>query len=364
MKVKELTQFIEQLYPLAFQESYDNSGSQIFFPNEEIKNILLCLDITEAVVDEATSKECNLIISHHPIFFKSLKEISDQNMQGRMIIKSIQNRISLYSVHTNFDASWEGTNRILCDLLKLENIEILSPVQHQLKKLVTFVPVEFVEKVRQAIFEAGAGVIGNYDSCSFNAEGYGTFRANKNTNPFVGKVGELHQEPELRIETVFPSFLQERIVDALLSAHPYEEVAYDIYLLENTYQKVGIGMVGYLHDPMSLSAFLAYIKDALKCRVLKTNNSSKDIIQKVSVCSGSGASFVNLAIKNKVDAFITADLKYHDFTECPSHILLVDAGHYETEIHFVRKMFEIITQKYTNFATYISENSFNLVNYF
>jgi len=364
MKVKELTHFIEQLYPLAFQESYDNSGNQIFFPNEEIKSALLCLDITEAIVDEAISKKCNLIISHHPLFFKALKKISDQNTQGKLIIKAIQNQISLYSAHTNFDASWEGTNRILCDLLKLENIEILDPVQHQLKKLVTFVPIEFVEKVRQAIFEAGAGVIGNYDSCSFNAEGYGTFKANENTNPFVGKAGELHQEPETRVETVFPSFLQGKIVNALLNAHPYEEVAYDIYLLENTYQRVGIGMVGYLHDPMKAGAFLSYVKDSLKCRVLKTNNSSKDIIQKVAICSGSGSSLIHSAIKNKADAFITADLKYHDFTECPSDMLLVDAGHFETEVHFVRKIFEIITKKNTNFAIHLSENCSNPVNYF
>ena len=364
MKVTELIKFIEQLYPLAFQETYDNSGSQVLFPDEEIKGVLLCLDVTEAVLAEAIKNNCNLIISHHPALFRSVKNISPQNIQGRIIIEAVQNNISLYAIHTNFDASIDGTNKILVDLLQLKNTEILEPVQHQLKKIVTFVPIDHAEKVREALFKAGAGKIGNYDSCSYNTEGYGTFRADEHCNPYVGEIGKVHCENETRVETIFPAYLQASIIKALIENHPYEEVAYDIYLLENSYSQVGIGMIGYLHDPMSKVAFLQYVKRCIGSIVLRFNQTNKEIIQKVAVCSGSGASFINTAIKNSADAFITADLKYHDFTDCPSGMLLIDAGHFETEIHFVQKIFEIITKKNTNFAVRLSENCSNPVNYF
>ncbi|NSW46483.1 MAG: Nif3-like dinuclear metal center hexameric protein [Bacteroidales bacterium] len=364
MKIKELIKSIEQLYPLAFQESYDNSGSQISFPENEINGILICLDITEQVIDEAIAKQCNLIISHHPLLFKTLKKINPETHQGRIVIKAIQNQVSIYAIHTNFDSSMQGTNRILADLLQLQNIEILEPVQHQLKKLVTYVPHDYAEIVRKALFDAGAGQIGNYDSCSYNVEGYGTFKANEGCNPYVGAINEEHHEPETRIETIFPAYLQNKIVSALLDTHPYEEVAYDIYMLENTYSQVGIGIIGYLLDPMSVLAFQQYVKQKIGCKVIRYNKSEKNIIQKVALCSGSGASYIQAAIKNNADAFITADLKYHDFTDCPSSLLLIDAGHFETEIHFVQKIFEIITKKNTNFAVRLSENCSNPVNYF
>lgn len=364
MIVAELLHIIEQLYPLAFQESYDNSGSQVLFPDEEIKGVLLCLDITETILNEAIQHHCNLIISHHPALFKGVKNISPQTVKGRIIIKAVQHNVSLYAIHTNFDASVEGTNKILADLLQLKNTSILEPAQHQLKKLVTFVPVDHADKVREALFKVGAGKIGNYDSCSFNTEGYGTFKADKNCNPYVGEIGKVHSENETRVETIFPAYLQNMVVKTLIEHHPYEEVAYDVYLLENTYMQVGMGMVGYLHDPMSTSAFLQYIKRNIGSKVLRFNHSDKEIIQKVALCSGSGASFIQNAIKNNADAFITADLKYHDFTDCPSSMLLIDAGHFETEIHFVQKIFEIITKKNTNFAVRLSEYCSNPVNYF
>lgn len=364
MKVKELLSFIEQLYPLVFQESYDNSGSQISFSENEITGVLLCLDVTEAVIAEAIKNKCNLILSHHPILFKSVKSISSQTSKGKIIIEAIQNNISLYAIHTNFDASIDGTNKILADLLQLKNTEILDPIHHQLKKVVTYVPVEHVTKIRDALFMAGAGKIGNYDSCSYNIEGYGTFKANESCNPFVGNIGEVHIEKETRIETIFPAYLQNKIIKTLIENHPYEEVAYDIYLLENTYSRVGIGMIGYLQDPISSSAFLQFVKRSVGSKVLRYNKSEKDIIQKVALCSGSGASYIPIAIKNNADAFITADLKYHDFTDCPSNMLLIDAGHFETEIHFVKKIFEIITKKNTNFAVRLSEYCSNPVNYF
>lgn len=364
MKVKELIPTIEQLYPLAFQEAYDNSGSQISFPDNEINGVLICLDVTETIVDEAIKNNCNVIISHHPVLFKALKKINPKTQQGRIVIKSIQHQISIYAIHTNFDSSMQGTNRILADLLQLQHIQLLKPFEHQLKKLVTFVPHDYAEKVRKALFAAGAGNIGHYDSCSYNIEGYGTFKANESCHPFVGEINKEHYEPETRIETIFPAYIQPKVIDALLKTHPYEEVAYDIFLLENPYNQVGIGMIGYLLDPMSISAFLQYVKQSIGSKVIRFNKCEKEIIQKVALCSGSGASYIQTALKNNADAYITSDLKYHDYTDCPSDMLLIDAGHFETEIHFVQKIFEIITKKNTNFAVRLSDYCSNPVNYF
>lgn len=364
MTVKELILELENLFPLAYQEHYDNSGCQIIFPQDEIKSVLLTLDVNEAVVDEAISKNCNLIISHHPIFFKPFNNIQLGQPNSNVIIKAIKNNISIYSIHTNFDTSFEGTNKILSELLQLQNISILLPAENKLKKLVTFIPHSHVEQVRFALFNAGAGHIGNYDSCSYNIEGYGTFRGNEDTNPFVGKKGVIHQEPEVRVETIFPAYKENQIIKALLKAHPYEEVAYDIYPLSNIYQQVGLGMIGHLSEPISKEAFLWYVKDKIKAKVIKYNNSTKNIIQKVAVCSGSGASLINKAIQQQADAYITSDLTYHFFNDNSTNILLIDAGHYETEIHFVKKLFDIITKKNTNFAVHLSEYNINPVNYY
>ncbi len=364
MIIKDFLSILEQKYPLAYQEPYDNSGSQILFIEKEIQGILLCLDITETVIDEAIKKNCNLIISHHPVFFKPINSIIAGNKKSNIIIKAIQHQISLYALHTNFDSSWEGSNRILADLLHLQNLEILDLSENKLKKLVTFVPNSHADKVRIALFEAGAGHIGNYDACSYNIEGFGTFRGNEESNPFVGEKGAIHKEPEIRVETIFPAYLESTIIQSLIDAHPYEEVAYDIYPLSNKHTHLGIGMIGYLSDPMSTDSFLWYVKEKLAASVLKYNHTSKKIIQKIAICSGSGHSLISKAIQRKADAYITSDLTYHHFTDSPSDILLIDAGHYETEIHFVKKIFEFITKKNTNFAVYLSENCLNPVNYF
>lgn len=362
MKIKELIQSLIDEFPIAYQESYDNSGGQIVFNNEEITGVLLCLDVNNDIVTEAIEKKCNLIISHHPIFFKPIKKISDD--YDGFIISAIQHKISILSLHTNFDVSENGTNNILADVLKLENTVILSTIPDKLRKLVTFVPHDYVDKVRIALSEAGAGVIGNYDVCSYNVQGYGTFRANEKAIPFVGEKGEIHKEPETRIEMIFPQHLETRIIEALLKVHPYEEVAYDIYKLENKHPQVGLGRVGYLANPMTTEAFLYYVKEQLKCNVLRYNNTTKQIIQKVAICSGAGISLINEAISANVDAFVTADLKYHDFASAPSSLLLVDAGHYETEIFFMKKMFDVISKKNTKFAINFSEKTKNPINYF
>ncbi len=318
MKIKEIIASLEKDFPLPYQESYDNSGSQIVFAEEPVQGVLVCLDVNERVIHEAIEKKCNLIISHHPLFFKPLFSIQSGNKNGNIIIHAIQNKLSIYSLHTNFDSSWEGTNRILATLLNLQHVEILDASENRLKKLVTFVPQSHADKVREALFEAGAGYIGNYDSCSYNTEGFGTFRGNEETNPFVGEKGVVHKEPEIRIETIFPSHVEHQLIQSLLAAHPYEEVAYDIYPLANKHPRVGIGMIGYLPDPMSQEAFLWYVKEKIGTSLLKYNQSSKNIIQKVAVCSGGGHSLIHKAIQKKADAFVTADLTYHHYTDTPS----------------------------------------------
>lgn len=364
MKILELVKNLEKDFPLSHQESYDNSGFQISFPQHEITGLLLTLDIDKQTLDEAIEKKCNLIISHHPLLFKPIKNIRAQSVRGDIIIGAIQHEISLYSMHTNFDNSWNGTNRILADLFELQHVELIEPKKGLLKKLITYVPNEYADKVRNAIFIAGGGFIGNYDSCSYNSEGFGTFKANEACNPFVGEIGEVHHEPEVRIETIFPAHLQSTVIQALISSHPYEEVAYDIYPLDNEHNRVGLGMFGQLIDPMPVGVFLSYVKTTLSCQVLKTSKSSRQVIQKVAICSGSGASFIPLVASKQADAYITADTKYHDFTECPPDLLLIDAGHFETEVYFIKKLFDIIQKKNTNFAVHLSENCSNPVNYF
>ncbi len=364
MTISEFIKSVEKDFPLAYQETYDNSGYQLSFSKNEITGILLTLDVNLSVINEAIQKKCNLIISHHPLFFKPVKTIQAHSAQGDIIIKAIQHEISLYSMHTCFDNSWNGTNRILADLFNLEKVKLIEPKKGLLKKLVTFVPVEYADKVRNAVFKVGAGYIGNYDSCSYNSTGFGTFKANENCQPFVGEVGELHQEKELRIETIFPSYLQSTIINALKAAHPYEEVAYDIYPLENEHPQIGTGMTGYLHKPMPQQDFLSFVKEKLSCTILRTSKCQKQLIHKVAVCSGSGSSLISLIHASQVDAYITADIKYHDFVDCPSDLLLIDAGHYETEILFSKKILNIIQKKNCTFAVHLSENSINPVNYY
>lgn len=365
MKIKQIIDAIEEIFPAFYQESYDNSGFQILCKDEECKGVLICLDVNINVLKEAKEKNLNLIVSHHPLFFQPLKKIDLSTKKGEVLEYAINNKLNIYSLHTNYDKSIYGINNTIAKLLNLKNIEIIQKEKGCLKKLVTFVPHDYAEKVRNAIFEAGGGVIGNYDSCSYNIEGYGTFKGNENTNPFVGEKGKIHREPETRIEVIFPAHLQQKIIEFMLDAHPYEEVAYDIYPLENTYPLVGLGIGGYLENPMMRDAFLDYIKEKLKINVIRYNsNCSQNLISKVAICSGSGAFLINYLIGKDFNCYITSDLKYHDFVDAPDNILLIDAGHYETEIIFVKNIYEFFSKKFSNFVVKISENINNPINYY
>lgn len=270
-KIKEIVHFFEELAPPQLQESYDNAGLIIGLENAEVDSVLISLDVTEEVVDEAIAQKAQLIVAHHPIIFSGLKKITGKNYVERTIIKAIKNNIAIFAAHTNLDSVTGGVNSIICEKIGLENCQILQPAKGQLKKLVTFIPVEHADKVREAVFAAGAGNIGNYDSCGYNLEGTGSFRGNEATNPFVGEKGQIHYEKEIRFETIFPGYLQHKIISALLNSHPYEEVAYDIYPLENNFEKAGMGMVGTLPKEKNRKGISSAPKKHLSNRSNKTH---------------------------------------------------------------------------------------------
>ena len=364
MKLKDLTNYLDSAVPLSFQESYDNSGLQVGSPDAELTSALVCLDVTEEIVSEAISKNCNVIVSHHPLIFNGIRKLSGRSSTERIIATAIKKDISVYSLHTNLDILNAGVSRIIAQKLQLENITVLSPSEKKLIKLVTFIPESYAEKVRNAIFEAGAGVIGNYDNCGFSVAGTGSFRANENASPFTGEKNKLHFEKEIRFETILFSHMQERVIRALLESHPYEEVAYDLYPLENTNIESGLGCIGVLNEPVTEDDFLKSVKDILQAKGLRYSRLTGKLVKSVAVCGGSGASLINAAIKNGAQVFLTADLKYHDFFRAEDKILLVDAGHFETE-KFSRELIkELIIKKFPKFAVLFSETNTNPINYF
>ncbi|KAI9550501.1 hypothetical protein GHT06_007184 [Daphnia sinensis] len=313
MKLADITNFLETIAPLNYQEDYDNSGLIVGHPTDEISSALVALDCTEQIVDEAIAKKCNLIITHHPIVFKGLKKFNGNTYVERVVLKAIKNNIALYAIHTNLDHVANGVNAVICDKLGLQNPQILSPKGNLLKKLVTFCPTAQANQVRNAIFAAGAGNISNYTECSFNTEGTGTFKGGDGTNPYVGEIGKQHQEAEVRIETIFKVQDERKVLDALFNNHPYEEVAYDIYPLTNKLDAVGAGMLGCLPQEMEALDFLHLVKEKMQAKVIRHTAILPKKIKKVAVCGGSGSFLLKEAMAAGADAFITADFKYHEF---------------------------------------------------
>jgi dinuclear metal center YbgI/SA1388 family protein len=362
--LKDVANFLESFAPLSLQESYDNAGLITGDANTEIKTVLITLDVTEKVVDEAIQKNAQLIVAHHPIVFSGLKKFTGKNYVERTIIKAIKNDIAIYVAHTNLDSVDRGVNHKICEKLGLQNCKILQPASNQLKKLVTFIPVKSAGEVREAIFNAGAGNIGNYDSCGFIAEGLGTFRGNENSNPYVGKKGEIHAEKEIRFETIFPGYLQGKIIEALLKVHPYEEVAYDIYPIENKFEKVGMGMIGTFAEPKSEIEFLNQLKSIFNTGVIKHTALKDKPVEKVAVCGGSGSFLLNAAKASGADFFVSGDFKYHQFFDAENKIVIADIGHFESE-QFTKELFyELLTKKFPKFAVRLSEVGTNPVFYF
>jgi dinuclear metal center YbgI/SA1388 family protein len=363
MQLKEIIRCIEAIAPLPLQESYDNSGLLTGHPNDEISGALITLDVTEPIINEAISLGYNLIIAHHPLIFKPLKKINGNSEVERCVIKAIKNNIALYAAHTNLDNTANGVNAILCRKLGLENTSILSPLRGNLRKLVIFVPESHAEEVRQAMFSAGAGHIGNYDSCSFNLSGSGTFRAMDGTNPYVGNIGEMHTESEIRIETILPEWLESRVLSAARQVHPYEEVAWDSYPLTNKMSNAGAGMTGQFSNPVTEAGFVQILKDKLNTPSIRCSPFTGHQIRKVAVCGGSGNFLIQDAIRSGADAFVTGELKYHDYFLAEGGILLVEAGHYETEQFTKELLYQIVKENFPTFALQISTISTNPVNY-
>lgn len=364
MTIKEIITAIENFAPLAYQEDYDNCGLITGQKDQLVTGALLTLDCTEDVIEEAIKNNCNLIIAHHPILFSGLKKINGSNYVERTIIKAIQNNIAIYAAHTNLDNVKQGVNKKLADKLGLKNLQILAPKSNLLKKIVVFVPESHHQAVLEALFNAGAGNIGNYANCSFNLEGTGTFKGNSDTKPFIGKPNELSTEKEIRIETVFEFNKEANILSSLLKAHPYEEVAYDIYSIANKHQQIGSGMIGELETGMKEGDFLAHVKKSLLSGCLKHTKKTEKTIKKVAICGGSGRFLLKNAINSGADAFITSDFKYHEFFDAENKLLLIDAGHFETEQFTPEIFYEIIQNKFPTFAIRLSKTNTNPVNYF
>ena len=363
MKIKEIVSALERFAPLPLQDGFDNAGLQIGLTDAEATGALLCLDVTEAVLDEAIALGCNLVISHHPLIFKGYKSITGKDYVERCILKAIRNDMVLYAAHTNLDNAKGGVNYKIAEKIGLKHLQVLEPKRNSLLKLVTFVPTEQAERVRKALFAAGCGNIGGYDSCSYNLKGEGTFRAGENTHPFCGSIGELHREEEVRIETILPSYKKGEVVRALLSAHPYEEPAFDLYPLENEWTQAGAGIVGELETPETELEFLKRIKKIFEVECVKHNRLTGREIQKVALCGGAGAFLIPQAIRSGADIFITGEIKYHDYFGHEDEILLAEIGHYESEQYTKEIFYSIIRDLFPNFALHLSKINTNPIKY-
>ncbi len=363
MFVKDICSCIEEFAPLSYQESWDNCGLLVGSPQQPVDKVLLTIDVTEAVVTEAIEHQAQMIVSHHPVILSGIKRLTGSDDAQRAINLAIKHDIAIYAAHTNMDVAPGGVSHRMALKLGLGNLQVLAPQGSGLRKLVTFIPKEYFSKVREAVFKAGAGCIGNYDSCGYSVEGMGSFRALENANPFVGSLGELHAEEEVRFETVFPVHLNRQVVTALLENHPYEEVAYDIYDLKNIDPRVGLGVVGTLPSPVSEMYFLQKLKNAFLAPVVRHTNFRDKEILRVALCGGSGSSLLAQALHCKADVFVTADFKYHQFADAGWDIFVADIGHFESE-QFTKEIFhELLMKKFPNFAVHFSKVKTNPINY-
>lgn len=364
MRIAEIIAELEKFAPLLYQEDYDNSGLLCGDKNQIASGVLLSLDCTEEVIEDAVKHGCNLVIAHHPIIFGGLKKLTGSTHVERTVIAAIRAGISIYACHTNLDNVQMGVNRKICEKLGLIPGSVLSVKSGSLQKLVTYVPESHRQQVMDAVFAAGAGSIGNYEHCSFYTEGTGTFRGNEKTTPFLGKPGEISFEKEQRLETVFPVAAEAAVISALLKAHPYEEVAYDVFPITNAHQGIGAGMVGELKEPLSEDSFMQVVKETFRVPVIKHTQKTGKSIKKVAVCGGSGRFLLKKAIQSGADAYITADFKYHEYFEVEGKLLLIDVGHFESEQFTPEIFYEIIKKKFPTFAVRLSETNTNPINYF
>ena len=363
MKIQEILSVLEEMAPLSYAEDFDNVGLLVGNASTEATGVLVCHDALENVIDEAISKSCNLVVCFHPILFSGIKKITGKNYVERAILKAIKNDIAIYAVHTALDNHSQGVNKIFCDALGLTNTKVLIPKQKYIQKLITYTVPDNSEEVRNALFEAGAGKIGNYDNCSFNTEGFFTFKGNENSNPVIGEKEKLHTGNEIKIEVVFEKHLQSKILKALFNTHIYEEVAYEIYDLQNAHQNIGLGMIGEFETPMNEVDFLPFVKEKMIADGIRHSAYIRKKIHKVAVLGGSGSFAIKNAIQAGADAFLTADLKYHQFYEAENRLLLADIGHFESERYTKNYIVDYLRKKILNFAIILSEENTNPVKY-
>lgn len=364
MKIQDIINVLEAIAPPSLQEVYDNAGLITGQPGWDCSGIIVSLDATEEVVLEAIEKKCNLIVAHHPIIFTGLKKLNGKNYVEQTIITAIKNDIAIYAIHTNLDNVLHGVNATIADKIGLVNRTVLSPKNGTLKKLYSFVPVNHAEKVRSALFAAGAGHIGNYSECSFNVSGQGTFKPGQQTNPFVGERDKRHIEEEVKMEMIFPAWLEKKIVMALLAAHPYEEVAYDIVSLENKQPGTGSGLIGELTTPLLEEVFLQLLKAQFGLSVIRHTPLLGRPVKKVALCGGAGAFLIGAASSAGANFYISADIKYHEFFDSDNRLVIADIGHYESEQFTTDLLFAVLTQKFPTFAVLKTGVKTNPVRYF
>jgi len=365
MLIKEITTLLESWAPLALAADYDNPGLQTGHPSWEVSGILLTLDCTETVVDEAIANKANLIICHHPVIFKKLKSLTGNNYVERTIIKAIKNDVAIYAIHTNLDAKLDGVNNIIARKLGLlkESITILRPESQTLQALTVFVPLESKEAVKAAIHTAGAGTIGNYSHCSYELEGQGQFMPLDGAKPFIGKENQLEKVAEARIECILPKTITLAVIAAMKAAHPYEEPAYFIHPLANLSAEIGYGIVGNLPQEMSEMDFLHHIKSSLNVSVIRHTALLNKPVRRVALSGGTCSFLIPDAIKSKADVFITSDVKYHEFFDADNQILLADINHHESEQFTPELIFEYLRGKIGYIAVFFSKAVINPIQY-
>jgi dinuclear metal center YbgI/SA1388 family protein len=361
--IQEITKYLESLAPKSSQESYDNSGLILGDSDRLISKVLICLDSIESIVDEAIELGCELIIAHHPIIFKGLKSLTGKNYVERVIIKCIQNNIALYAIHTNLDNYRLGVNKEIGKRLGLINLKILAPKSDVLRKLVILVPEDNAAKLTNALFEAGAGQIGNYSECSFASVGVGTFNPSEDSKPHIGTKGKREKVIEEKLEVLVSIHNLANVLQAMKANHPYEEVAHDILLLGNENQFEGAGMIGELKEEMDELKFLKKVKKDFKCGIVRHTALRNKKIKKVAFCGGSGSFLLSNAKNQQADIFITGDFKYHEFFDSDNQIVIADIGHYESEQFTINLLGAILTEKFPNFAVHLTGYNTNPIKY-
>ena len=362
-KIKEIADALEMFAPLPLQDGFDNAGLQVGLTETEVTGVLLCLDVTEKIVDEAVALGCNLIVSHHPLIFSPLKKITGATYVERCVMKAMAAGIAIYSAHTNIDNAIGGVNYRIAEILGLKNLKVLVPKEDSLLKLSVYVPVSAADEVRAALFAAGCGSIGNYDSCSYNVNGFGTFKAGENTNPYCGSKGVLHKEEEVRIDTIMPIYIKGRAIKALLASHPYEEPAYDIYPLKNKWETVGSGVIGELDEPVDELEFLQHIKNRFNVGSLRHTPLLGKKVKRVALCGGAGGSFASAALSAGADLYLTGEARYHDLFSYDGKMLLAVIGHYESEQYTMDIFKEIINDAFPQVEVRTTENNTNPIQY-